>query len=256
MKPSKKMHYLVLAALISFTFNSCELFQSSVQIEFEHFWDEERIGPGNLNITEFVTESGETIIIDDIHYIISEIQLKRQGRNEIYTLSEFQFAKHLNRWFVSISDIPHDDYEITFVFGLRPELNVQNSNLNLPDSFQVPQELGGGYNFMQLDGRYEDSMNELQPFEFHISSAVDISNPNNVQIENTSFEVSLGTHFLSGGPFLSAVDVKVNIAEWFRNPNTWNFSELNSDLTTNYDAQIQMQENGQAVFTLSTVYSD
>ena len=165
MKPMKKLLHLILITLCCFTFNACELFQSSVEIQFEHYWDEERINSGDLNVTEFVTESGETIIIDDVQYIISQIQLKRQGRNEIYTLSEFQFAKHLNGWFVYISDIPHDDYEITFVFGLKREFNIQNSNLGLPDSFQVSQELGGGYHFMHLDGRYRDAMNELQQLD-------------------------------------------------------------------------------------------
>jgi len=109
---------------------------------------------------------------------------------------------------------------------------------------------------MQLNGRYKDQNGEFQPYEFHVTNAVNTSQPNNIQIEDTSFLVNLGTHSLSGGPFYSIISVKINVAEWFRNPNTWNFSELNSGLTTNFNAQIIMRENGQNVFSLEQIYAD
>ena len=45
----------------------------------------------------------------------------------------------------------------------------------------------------------------------------------------------------------------MNIAEWFKNPNTWDLNVLNQMLMPNSSAQIMMYENGQNVFNLESV---
>ena len=45
----------------------------------------------------------------------------------------------------------------------------------------------------------------------------------------------------------------MNIAEWFKNPNTWDLNVLNNMLMPNFNAQIMMFENGQNVFSLKSV---
>lgn len=254
----KNASRILVFSLICLSLKSCSLIFSdfAVEMNFEYYWDDEKIDFGDLGVTEFTTESGDIIILDDIKFILSQIRLKRDGRGKIYTLEEHKVADQLLRWHVAIGDIPHDDYEISFVFGLQQEYNVQNPSIDLPESFLVPEHLGGGYNFMQLNGRYKNQNVDFQPFEFHVTNAVDTSQPNNIQIEDTSFTVNLGTHSLSGGPFYSIINVEINVAEWFKNPNTWDFSQLNSGLTTNYDAQIMMKENGQNVFSLGRIYAD
>ena len=244
--------------LLSFTFllfNSCNLFETAVYVEFQAFWEDQRIA--ELSQWEFTTESGEVIIIDDLKYVVSQIHLKRKNRNKVYVLEEQAFGNILGLPLqVSTGDIPNGQYEISFVFGLQAEYNVENPLYGIPDSFLIPEELGGGYDFMQLNGRYQDQNNELQPFEFHVTNAVNMSQSGSITIEDTSYVVNLGTHRLVGGPFTSIVQIKMNIAEWFRNPNTWNFSELNTNLDTNYEAQLRMKENGQNVFSILNIYSD
>jgi hypothetical protein len=45
----------------------------------------------------------------------------------------------------------------------------------------------------------------------------------------------------------------MNIAEWFKNPNTWDLNVLNTVLMPNFDAQILMHQNGKSVFSLGAV---
>ena len=45
----------------------------------------------------------------------------------------------------------------------------------------------------------------------------------------------------------------MNIAEWVKNPNTWDLDNMHSALMGNYTAQSMMQANGYNVFTLGTV---
>jgi hypothetical protein len=45
----------------------------------------------------------------------------------------------------------------------------------------------------------------------------------------------------------------MNIAEWFKNPNTWDLNELNTVLMPNFEAQKMMSENGRSVFSLGDI---
>ena len=51
----------------------------------------------------------------------------------------------------------------------------------------------------------------------------------------------------------TTVKVKMNIAEWFKNPNTWDLNILNTVLMPNFEAQKLMQENGKTVFSLGDI---
>ena len=56
--------YIFVLSATFLTFNSCSLFESSVYLEFELFWEDQRIN--EFPEREFTTESGEVIIIDDL----------------------------------------------------------------------------------------------------------------------------------------------------------------------------------------------
>jgi hypothetical protein len=49
------------------------------------------------------------------------------------------------------------------------------------------------------------------------------------------------------------VEIKMNIAEWFKNPNTWDLNTYNAMLMTNYTAQGLMNANAASVFTLGEI---
>ena len=51
----------------------------------------------------------------------------------------------------------------------------------------------------------------------------------------------------------TTVEIEMNIAEWFKNPNVWDLNTFGVDLMSNYEAQKMMNENGQTVFSLGNV---
>ena len=112
--------------------------------------------------------------------------------------------------------------------------------------------LGGGYHFMQFDGKYKDTNNQDAGFNYHAIRAVDRSDPDNLVFEDTSFEVDLGTVDFTNN---ATIEVKINIAEWFKNPNTWDLNELNTVLMPNFEAQKLMSANGKSVFSLGEITS-
>ena len=68
--------------------------------------------------------------------------------------------------------------------------------------------------------------------------------------EANHFTVELGAFTAQNN---TTVEIAMNVAEWFKNPNEWNLIELHAPLMPNYDAQIMMHENGASVFSLGTV---
>ncbi|MCP4052433.1 MAG: hypothetical protein GY739_05070, partial [Mesoflavibacter sp.] len=51
----------------------------------------------------------------------------------------------------------------------------------------------------------------------------------------------------------ATIEVKMNIAQFFTNPNTWDLNVLDTPLMPNYTAQKMMQENVLSVFSLGEI---
>jgi hypothetical protein len=62
--------------------------------------------------------------------------------------------------------------------------------------------------------------------------------------------VDLGTVDIITG---TSIEVKMNVAEWFKNPNQWDLNVLFTVLMPNFDAQLMMNENGQNVFSRGAI---
>jgi len=90
---------ILVFSLICLSLKSCSLLLSdfAVEMNFEYYWDDEKIDFGDLGVTEFTTENGEVIILDNMKFILSQIRLKRDGKNEIYTLEEHKVVDQLLR---------------------------------------------------------------------------------------------------------------------------------------------------------------
>jgi hypothetical protein len=103
---------------------------------------------------------------------------------------------------------------------------------------------------MQFDGKYLNTNTEESGFNYHTIRAVDRTDPSNLEFKDTSFEVNLGTLKITN---TTEIEIKVNLAEWFKNPTTWNLNELNTVLMPNVEAQKIMSANGKGVFSLGEV---
>ena len=73
---------------------------------------------------------------------------------------------------------------------------------------------------------------------------------NNLILDDTSFEVDLGNVTINNN---AEIEIKMNIAEWFKNPNTWDLNQLNTVLMPNFNAQKMMSANGKSVFSLGQI---
>ena len=236
---------LILVTRCSEEKECCVQPQFTITLNFTHHWNGLKITPQDFNELKFTNENGERLSIERLRYLVSNISLINGKNYHLIDVGENSGTS------ITIPELTNESYALSFRFGFSDEDNTDGTYLDLNSvSFSVPGMLGGGYHFMQFDGKYIDNNNEASGFNYHTIKAVDRTDPNNLKFEDTSFEVNLGTIEVASNP---EIEIKMNLAEWFKNPNTWNLNELNSILMPNFEAQKMMRENGDSVFSLGVV---
>jgi hypothetical protein len=246
----KKKYILFLA--ISCTFLSCtdigiKKKPVTVTLNFTHNWNGTEITSADFNDLKFTNANGEILSIERLRYLLSNITLG-SGETKAYNLVNMGENRGLEIVFENITIGIHN---LNFVFGFTDEDNTDGVYTDLnSDSFNVPGMLGGGYHFMQFDGIYLNTIDEEVGFNYHAIRAVDRTDPNNLVFEDTSFNVDLGAIGIIND---ATIEVKMNIAEWFKNPNTWTLNALNTVLMPNFEAQKMMSANGKTVFSLGEI---
>jgi len=219
--------------------------QFTITLNFTHHWNGLKITPQDFNDLKFTNKNGERLSIERLRYLVSNISLINGKNYHLIDVGENSGTS------ITIPELTNESYALSFRFGFSDEDNTDGTYQDLNSvSFSVPGMLGGGYHFMQFDGKYIDNNNEASGFNYHTIKAVDRTDPNNLKFEDTSFEVNLGTIEVASNP---EIEIKMNLAEWFKNPNTWNLNELNSILMPNFEAQKMMRANGDTVFSLGLV---
>lgn len=219
----------------------------AITLKFTHNWDGTPVTATDFNNFKFTNANGELISIVKLRYLVSNINIGNQTKE--YQLVDIGEATGLE---FQIEEVPQGDNTLKFTFGFTDEDNQDGIYQDLNSvNFGVPMMLGGGYHYMQFDGKYKDFNNQDAAFNYHAIRAANNSQTNPWDnLPDTSFEVDLGAIEVNSN---TTIEIKMNIAEWFKNPNTWNLNELNTVLMPNFEAQKLMSANGKTVFSLGTI---
>lgn len=227
--------------------------QAQITLNFSHNWDGTAVSNTNFNSVIYTNANGDNLSITKLRYLISKLTFQKSN-GETFVLDGYNLVDvttNSNQSFTPVSTILNGDYSnVSFTFGFDNDDNYNGNYADLNSaSWNVPGILGGGYHFMQLEGKFIDNSSNEIGYAYHVIRAVDNTGP--VQIfEDTFFEVNLGAVNISTD---TTFNIEMNIAEWFKNPNTWDLNVLNSMLMANFNAQELMFENGQNVFNLQSV---
>ncbi|AOW21346.1 MbnP family protein [Urechidicola croceus] len=248
MKSLKALITLTLIFLISSCDTDSEYTSTSgiLIVNFNHNWDGESVTPSDFNVLNYTNANDDLLSITKLRYLISDIQL-RKSDGTIVELSGYLLVDLTGTTSTIIANVPFENYSgISFTFGFDQEDNIDGQYADLNStSWNWPEMLGGGYHFMQFEGKYDDNGNE-SPFAYHMGTA---KLPNG-EFGQNYFEVNLPGFSVTSD---ATLNVEMNIAEWFKNPNVWDLSMYNIDLMGNYDAQVMMNQNGQSVFSLGEI---
>ncbi len=224
---------------------------STVNINFTHSWDGTLVTNADFNDLKYTNAHGEQLSIERLRYVLSNIYLTKTS-GPSFKIEDYVFVDMSQQQSLSFSKdtiLPNGTYNLSFVFGFNNEDNQDGVYLDLNSAdFNVPMMLGGGYHYMQFDGKFLDTNDMPVGFNYHAIRAADNSDPDNIFLRDTSFTVTLGEVEVVDNEVNITLDM--NIAEWFKNPNEWDLNQLNQMLMPNYAAQLMMSDNGKTAFSL------
>jgi hypothetical protein len=238
-----------LFTYLSVSFIACEKTSIPEDIQISFTFDH-KIGADALELDtiKYTNLAGNKYSVARLKYFVSDITLHKTGGGTVLIDDEHYInASDANTLsFAPAMAIPNGNYsQISFVLGLDTIKNISNAYLNPPQSDMAwPDPMGGGYHYMKLEGKYNDSLGV--PANYNIHTGELMGNPYYVDVTLS------GSSFSAEGVNLN-VAVKMDINKWYENPNTYDFSVYGSAIMNNMNAQNAIKQNGADVFTLSSI---
>ncbi|MCW8980474.1 MAG: hypothetical protein OQJ83_03720 [Altibacter sp.] len=253
----KNIALLTLIVLVAFGCNNDDdatPTPASVDLRFTHNWDGDAIENSDFDQIQYTNAHGEQLSLSKLVYLISDVTFTNSN-GVAFDAGDYNLVnvrEQSNLTFTPNVQIPPGDYNVTFTFGFDDEDNIDGvyQDLNSADGgWNVPMMLGGGYHYMRMEGKFIDNTSAEIGYAYHTIRAADTSTTP-VTTQDTSFEVDLGTVSIGND---TEIEVKMNVAEWYKNPNEWNLNDLHTVLMPNFMAQIMMSQNGTSVFSRGAV---
>ena len=204
-----------------------------------------------LQSMRYTNAAGSSYNVFELRYYLSGITLEASDgtlvagpavvyRDQVDAATEQATVQH----------VPPGHYSVLhFHFGLRPGDNVAG---HLPATvanllMQWPDVLGGGYHFMQLDGRYDNGMGADLGWAAHLGR---LNRPSDLSPLDPSFDVALpiSVHVQND---TWTLPVTMDVNRWFDNP-VYDFRVVGGNNMSNRAALEALHDNGADVFQAGT----
>ena len=209
----------------------------------------------------YVNEAGNTFLITEIQWFLSNLELKNEAGDWTTLLQRNLLdTADINRVFYMDTNIPESQTlhtqplpighytALRFTFGLD-ETDNQTSLFNDPPESEMfwPDVLGGGYHYMKLNGKYLNAEDRLAPLAIHLGIG---QNEDCTEFYQNYFIVELPIDFHIAANAENQLDLTMVIDNWFRTPHTIDFNEFGSHIMQNQTAQRLLNGNGKDVFRI------
>lgn len=230
----------------------------------------ETVDTANLDYdtVRYVNEAGNQYMITEVQYFISNLALYYEDGTK-YEIKDNQGIHYVDsdlpetKYWVITDDIPSGYVDsVVFTFGLDEETNVSGLFPNPPESNMFwPDELGGGYHYMKMNGKWLNVNAEISPFNFHLGIGQTYDTTGQVAgFVHNYFKVSVYLPIYSS--FIIKVNpndttnlgINMNVNSWFTTPHTWDFDHMPAMMMQNQDAMNTACENGFDVFSAGPDY--
>ncbi len=222
-----------------------------VTIAFDH---QVSGAPLTLNSARYQNAAGNDYNVFDLRYYISGIELVRAdgsaaGPEVFYRDAAIETTRNL------VIEAPNGQYTaLRFTFGVDAAHNhqgglpgtVENSNMTWPALN------GGGYHYMQLDGRFTDIGGQVA-WLAHLGRLHRSTDP--VPLD-PGFQVEIPLT-LQVAVDAWTLHVVMDVNAWFATPTQFDFTNLGRENEMENPAALQaLHENGAHVFQIGTVVHD
>ena len=192
----------------------------------------------------YTNEAGNEFLVTEIQWFVSKWELQdEQGR---WIASDRIFYIDTNipeSQTLRMDSIPIGKYKkVRFTFGLDESDNLSGRFSDPPESNMFwPEQLGGGYHYMKLNGKFVNEAGQLVPLNIHLGR---------LHEEDNHFTVELPIDFSITESTENQLHLTMIIDNWFRSPNLYDFNEYGSAIMQNQAAQNVLKQNGQDVFDI------
>lgn len=192
----------------------------------------------------YTNEAGNEFLVTEIQWFVSKWELQdEQGR---WIASDRIFYIDTNipeSQTLRMDSIPIGKYKkVRFTFGLDESDNLSGRFSDPPESNMFwPEQLGGGYHYMKLNGKFVNEAGQLVPLNIHLGR---------LHEEDNHFTVELPIDFSITENTENQLHLTMIIGNWFRSPNLYDFNEYGSAIMQNQAAQNVLKQNGQDVFDI------
>lgn len=207
----------------------------------------------------YMNEAGNFYEVNELRYFLSDITLHNsngsdfiiQKEKDIYYVDN-DIATTL-MWQVP-DNIPVGQYEsISFTFGIPSYKNISYMFVNPPEVNMLwPEMLGGGYHYMMLNGKWLDTLGQIENINTHLGIGCVISG-NNLFYADNSFNVNLNSSFSIGKDATTEIEVVMNIDSWYKTPYTYDHNVYGQNIMNNQEAMLKIADNGFDVFSVGEV---
>lgn len=255
---SKACNYDAEATVNNGTCDYCNTSQT-VNFNFTQNYDLTPVTYADFDVIKYTNQFGNAHSITRLRYLVSNIALHKSNGDSVL-IDGYNFvdlATNTGLTYSPSTEFPYGSYTgISFTWGFDENDNVSGiyPDLNAA-SWSWPMMLGGGYHFMQFEGRYIDTATDTVGFAYHNGIAREITSTPDTIYHPNHFRVHItgSNAFTLSEDYGTTIEIKMNIAEWFKNPNTWDLNQYGQMLMPNYQAQILMNQNGRSVFDYTVI---
>ncbi len=236
-----------------------------LKIEFNHTINNQNIDYFN---TYYTNLAGNQYNIEEIKYFISDLTLYySDGRSRL--IDDWKAIHYIDN---SISETLYwDIYDkievgkidsMSFVFGLNEERNKTFAFVNPPETNMFwPDILGGGYHYLMINGRWKNTQNQNEIYNFHLGIGQIYTDTINYNVNTivgfvqNYFKITLKTDNLNiTKDCKKTIKLNMKIENWFQNPHTWDFNYWGGAIMQNQKAMNTIKENGSDVFRIDTIF--
>lgn len=231
-------HLVFLLALVGLTLlSSCkeEPTVGNLSLNITHAVDGAELA---LNQQIYTNEAGYQYDVSTLVYYISNIRLEGDGEDFVDTRVHYIDIEDLSTQSITLENVPFGNYNrIRFNLGVDAARNVTGGleNTTINNNMAWPDMMGGGYHHMKLEGNYTNGVDPEQGFAMHLGKQGNEADC----VQNRSF-----AHTEDG----TAHTLTMNINEWFRGPNVYDFEVDGTAIMANDAALQKLSENGDDVF--------
>lgn len=217
--------------------------------------------PLKKDTMKYVNEAGNPYEINEVKYFISDVTLRKDDGTS-FVIDDDKDIYYIDNDIASTliwnvyDAIPTGTYSsISFHFGIASAKNHSFMFVNTPEvNMMWPDVLGGGYHYMMLNGKWENTSSQIAGFNCHLGIGREINGTDTIFTDN-SFVVNLpSSSFSLTKAQTREIQIIMNIESWFKTPNTYDHNVYGGDIMENQAAMGKIAQNGVDVFSIGYIH--